>query len=217
MCPSLQWHLGGGEGWIKHFMDHLMGPMAASFARLGNPEVTQELKNAIIAGVLQEADSRSVEQLAEDENGLLVKLLRLRAQQASSAQSKVVANQRSVAAGKSGRGLDCESGFQITGEPGATGTRNGGLRQAVEHRFFSVLLEQACRFTTGMNAGKGRRIKQEKVSITIGYRGIWLPPSSAWAVKAVANVKAKADPHRITKGSGKGSSDVFNHTDLVRV
>jgi carnitine 3-dehydrogenase len=26
MGPSLQWHLGGGAGGIKHFMDHLMDP-----------------------------------------------------------------------------------------------------------------------------------------------------------------------------------------------
>src|SRR5215831_12690682 len=28
MGPSLQWHLGGGAGGIKHFMDHLMDPLA---------------------------------------------------------------------------------------------------------------------------------------------------------------------------------------------
>ena len=27
MGPSLQWHLGGGAGGIKHFMEHLMDPM----------------------------------------------------------------------------------------------------------------------------------------------------------------------------------------------
>src|SRR5258705_5007796 len=27
MGPSLQWHLGGGAGGIKHFMDHLMDPL----------------------------------------------------------------------------------------------------------------------------------------------------------------------------------------------
>ena len=28
MGPSLQWHIGGGAGGIKHFMDHLMDPLA---------------------------------------------------------------------------------------------------------------------------------------------------------------------------------------------
>jgi hypothetical protein len=46
---------------------------------LGNPEVTPALKQTITEGVLQEAGSRSVEQLAKQENELLVGLLRLRA------------------------------------------------------------------------------------------------------------------------------------------
>jgi carnitine 3-dehydrogenase len=80
MGPSLQWHLGGGVGGIKHFMEHLMGSMAAGFKDLGNPNVTPELKKAITEGVLQEAGDHSVQQLAEKENALLVGLIRLRAQ-----------------------------------------------------------------------------------------------------------------------------------------
>src|SRR5262245_61328831 len=64
MGPSLQWHLGGGAGGIKHFMDHLMDPMTTSFKGLGNPNVTPELKKKISDGVLQEAGGRTVEQLA---------------------------------------------------------------------------------------------------------------------------------------------------------
>src|SRR4029077_13403086 len=55
MGPSLQWHLGGGAGGIKHFIEHLMEPMAAGFQHLGNPDVTPELKQAITEGVLREA------------------------------------------------------------------------------------------------------------------------------------------------------------------
>jgi carnitine 3-dehydrogenase len=82
MGPSLQWHLGGGSGGIEHFMGHLMDPMAGMFKALGNPEVTPSLKQTIAEGVLQEAGGRSVEQLAKQENELLVGLLRLRAQHA---------------------------------------------------------------------------------------------------------------------------------------
>jgi 3-hydroxyacyl-CoA dehydrogenase len=79
MGPSLQWHLGGGVGGIKHFMDHLMDPLAGMIKTLGNPEITPELKRTISEGVLKEAGNRSVEQLAHEENKLLVGLLRLRA------------------------------------------------------------------------------------------------------------------------------------------
>lgn len=81
MGPSLQWHLGGGAGGIKHFMEHLMEGMAAGFKNLGDPDVTADLKKTITEGVLQEAGDHSVEELAQEENELLVGLIRLRAQQ----------------------------------------------------------------------------------------------------------------------------------------
>jgi carnitine 3-dehydrogenase len=81
MGPSLQWHLGGGAGGIKHFMEHLMEGMAAGFKNLGYPDVTADLKKTITEGVLQEAGDHSVEELAQAENELLVGLIRLRAQQ----------------------------------------------------------------------------------------------------------------------------------------
>jgi 3-hydroxyacyl-CoA dehydrogenase len=91
MGPSLQWHLGGGAGGIQHFMEHLMDPMAASIKNLGSPDVTPELKKTITEGVLQEAGNHSVEQLAAQENEVLVGLLRLRSKQAEAATPHAVA------------------------------------------------------------------------------------------------------------------------------
>ena len=79
MGPSLLWRLGGGEGGIRHFMEHLMDPLAAMMKTLGNPELTGELKQTITQGVLREAGNRSVEQLAQEESEMLLGLLRLRA------------------------------------------------------------------------------------------------------------------------------------------
>jgi 3-hydroxyacyl-CoA dehydrogenase len=79
MGPSLLWHLGGGEGGIRHFMEHLMDPLAAMMKTLGNPEITAELKQTITQGVLREAGNRSVEQLAQEESDMLLGLLKLRA------------------------------------------------------------------------------------------------------------------------------------------
>ncbi len=79
MGPSLQWHLGGGAGGIKHFMEHLMDPLESMWKALGNPQVTPQLKQTIIEGVTQEAANRSVDQLAQEENKVLVGLLNLRA------------------------------------------------------------------------------------------------------------------------------------------
>src|ERR1700729_3253787 len=48
MGPSLQWHLGGGAGGIKHFVDHLMDPLFGLMKTLGTPDVTPELKQALM-------------------------------------------------------------------------------------------------------------------------------------------------------------------------
>ena len=56
-----------------------MDPLAGMFKTLGNPEVTAELKQTIVDGVLKEAADRSVEQLAQQENETLLGLLQLRA------------------------------------------------------------------------------------------------------------------------------------------
>jgi 3-hydroxyacyl-CoA dehydrogenase len=79
MGPSLQWHVGGGVGGIRHYMEHLMDPLAALMKTLGNPDITGELKQTIVDGVLEEAGGRSVDQLAQEENEVLVRLLALRA------------------------------------------------------------------------------------------------------------------------------------------
>ena len=79
MGPSLQWHLGGGPGGIRHFMEHLMDPLAGLMKALGSPDVTPELKKTVADGVMQMAGSRSVEQLAEEENEVLTGLFSDRA------------------------------------------------------------------------------------------------------------------------------------------
>ncbi len=80
MGPSLQFHLAGGAGGIKHFFEGVFAGLTPLLSALGNPQVTPELKQKVTEGVLAEAGDRSVEQLAKDENERLVGLLALRAQ-----------------------------------------------------------------------------------------------------------------------------------------
>jgi hypothetical protein len=79
MGPNLLWHLGGGEGGIEHFMDTLMDPMATMWSALGNPQMTAELKQRIVDGVLAEADGRSIDELAADRDEMLLGLQAVRA------------------------------------------------------------------------------------------------------------------------------------------
>jgi len=78
MGPSLQWHVGGGQGGIKHFMEHLMDPLAGMMKTLGTPDITPQLKQTVVDAVLKEAAGRSVEELAREENSVLTGLLKLR-------------------------------------------------------------------------------------------------------------------------------------------
>jgi 3-hydroxyacyl-CoA dehydrogenase len=79
MGQSFQWHLGGGAGGIHHFMEHLMPPLEAMIKDLKMPDITPALKQTIVDGVLKEAKGRTVEQLAEAENDVILGLLALRA------------------------------------------------------------------------------------------------------------------------------------------
>jgi 3-hydroxyacyl-CoA dehydrogenase len=84
MGQSLQWHLGGGAGGIHHFMEHLMPPLQGMMADLKMPDITPALKQTVIDGVLKEARGQSVEQLAAEENDVMLGALALRAKAAKS-------------------------------------------------------------------------------------------------------------------------------------
>jgi carnitine 3-dehydrogenase len=81
MGPSLQFHLGGGAGGIQHFIDHLLPAMEPLWKVLGTPGLTPEFKQRLAAGTIAEASGRTVAEVAEAENEVLVGLLRLRAEQ----------------------------------------------------------------------------------------------------------------------------------------
>lgn len=64
--PHMTFHLGGGEGGLQHFMDHLLVPMQAWWDDLGQPELTPELQQRLVDGVTAEAGNRSLPALATE-------------------------------------------------------------------------------------------------------------------------------------------------------
>lgn len=78
MGPNLLWHLGEGKGGIQHFMDKLMDPMVRMWRALGNPEMTPELKQRIVDGVLDVANGRSIDELAAQRDAMLFGLQAVR-------------------------------------------------------------------------------------------------------------------------------------------
>jgi 3-hydroxyacyl-CoA dehydrogenase len=81
MGPTLLFHLGGGQGGIEHFFDQFTGPMTAWWKTLGNPQLTAGVRETVVAGVLQEAGTRSLDTLAAQRDEVLLGLLKLRAKE----------------------------------------------------------------------------------------------------------------------------------------
>lgn len=87
MGPNLLFHLGGGQGGIQHFMEHLSGPLASWWKDLGSfTDWPDGLKETITAGTLKEVNGRTVDQLAETRDEVLLGLLQLRAKHAEASE-----------------------------------------------------------------------------------------------------------------------------------
>jgi 3-hydroxyacyl-CoA dehydrogenase len=83
MGPNMLFHLAGGPGGIQHGLDHLGGPMASWWKDLSTlTDWPPESKQAIIDGVSKEVAGRSVDELAEMRDEVLLGLLKLRAKYA---------------------------------------------------------------------------------------------------------------------------------------
>jgi len=78
MGPSLQWHLGGGAGGIQHYMDTLYDGLMHLASSQVMPDVNDELKKTIVDGVLAEAGDRTLDQLAQNENEVMLAAMKLR-------------------------------------------------------------------------------------------------------------------------------------------
>jgi len=86
--PGLRWaiqgahmtyHLGGGPGGIRHYLEHLGPSQEQRWASLGTPKLDAATKRKIAAGVDKEAAGRSIAQLAAERDAKLLALLKLKA------------------------------------------------------------------------------------------------------------------------------------------
>jgi carnitine 3-dehydrogenase len=80
MGPMLTFHLAGGEGGMAHMLDHFGPSLKSPWTRLEAPELTRELRDAVVGGCEDEADGRSVAALVnERDKGLIAIIKALRA------------------------------------------------------------------------------------------------------------------------------------------
>lgn len=74
--PHLTYHLGGGDGGIEHYLEHLGPSQARRWASLGAPVLDDATKRALVDGVHEEAAGRSIDELERTRDAALVALLR---------------------------------------------------------------------------------------------------------------------------------------------
>jgi 3-hydroxyacyl-CoA dehydrogenase len=79
MGPFMNLHLSGGEGGIRHMLDHLGAPIESWWDDLGTPRITEELKLQLAAGVEAALAGRDGAQLAPTRDALLARLLEAKA------------------------------------------------------------------------------------------------------------------------------------------
>jgi 3-hydroxyacyl-CoA dehydrogenase len=72
--PHLTYHLGGGAGGYQAYLDHLGPTQEARWQELGTPELNEEVKNLLVAGMEKELQSQDSETLAQRRDDALVEL-----------------------------------------------------------------------------------------------------------------------------------------------
>ncbi|MGG3663864.1 L-carnitine dehydrogenase [Bacillus gobiensis] len=77
MGPFLTFHLAGGEQGMRHMLEQFGPALKLPWTKLEAPELTDELKERVIAGCESYAGDQSVAELEAKRNEFLVKLLDL--------------------------------------------------------------------------------------------------------------------------------------------
>ena len=73
MGPIMTYHLGGGAGGLRYLMDHI--GVAKLWPDLSTPEMTPGFEQALIDGVVAEADGKPIPEMAADRDRKLVAIL----------------------------------------------------------------------------------------------------------------------------------------------
>ena len=76
--PHLTYHLGGGAGGYRHYLDHLGPTQEARWRELGSPRLTEEVKAALVAGMEEELGNQDREALVQRRDDALVELCKLK-------------------------------------------------------------------------------------------------------------------------------------------
>ncbi len=78
MGPHLTYHLGGGAGGYRGYLDHLGPTQEARWQSLGTPKLDAATKDALVEGVARELEGQDAETLVARRDAALVELLKLK-------------------------------------------------------------------------------------------------------------------------------------------
>ena len=76
--PHLSYHLGGGAGGYRHYLDHLGPTQEARWKEHGNPKLTEEVKAVLVSGMDKELASQDQETLTQRRDNALVEIYKLK-------------------------------------------------------------------------------------------------------------------------------------------
>ncbi|WP_284749896.1 3-hydroxyacyl-CoA dehydrogenase NAD-binding domain-containing protein [Amycolatopsis sp. RTGN1] len=74
--PMLTFHLAGGEGGMAHMLDHFGPSLKAPWTRLDAPELTTELRDAVVEGCEDEAGKRTIADLIAERDRAIIAIQR---------------------------------------------------------------------------------------------------------------------------------------------
>jgi len=74
--PMLTFHLAGGAGGMAHMLDHFGPSLKSPWTRLEAPELTRELRDAVVDGCLDEAGERTIADLVAERDTKLIAVMR---------------------------------------------------------------------------------------------------------------------------------------------
>ena len=74
--PMLTFHLAGGQGGMAHMLDHFGPSLLSPWTRLDAPELTPELRDAVVDGCEREAAGRSIDDLVAERDRGVIAILR---------------------------------------------------------------------------------------------------------------------------------------------
>jgi carnitine 3-dehydrogenase len=78
MGPHLTYHLGGGKGGYRHYLDHLGATQEARWQEHGTPELSEAVKDLLVAGVDRELESQDEATLVKRRDAALAQVFQVK-------------------------------------------------------------------------------------------------------------------------------------------